>query len=221
MLECLPELRELKLVRTPGRLLQEPTDFSFLRQLEVLTFSHSEAQHPPRVPDSLRHLDVSHNVMMLFDHTVNPLPAGLESLFVADNPSITNRVLLRLLSAAAQRGSLRLLDVSMSLRINLHSFEWLLDAGHGSSLEVLHVAGNTTFGDQVTRELGRMVKLRGLDMALTPISGVGLSNLVFRKGSVLEWVRVAGCHNLGIDAIHAARDQGIQVSYQRSIYMSI
>lgn len=212
MLECLPELRELKLHAPPTGLLQEPADFSFLGQLEELSFSASDAQHPPRVPNSLRRLNVSHNSWMRFDHTADPLPAGLEFLSVAQNPSITNRVLLRLLSAAAERGSsLSRLEVGMCPRIDLDSLDWLLDAGHGSNLEWLSVAGSPTFGDQVTRELGRMVKVKVLDMRLTRISGVGLLNLILREGSVLERVRVAGCPNLGYDAILAARDRGIRV----------
>lgn len=212
MLECLPELRELKLNVPPTGLSQEPADFSFLTQLEALTFSATDAQHPPRVPDSLRRLNISHNSWMQFDRVVDPLPAGLEFLSVAQSPSITNRVLLRLLSAAAQRGSsLSRLEVGMCPRIDLDSLDWLLDAGHGSNLEFLSVAGSPTFGDQVTKELGRMAKLKVLDMGLTRISGVGLLNLISREGSVLERVRVVGCPNLGYDAIQAARDLGIRV----------
>jgi Leucine-rich repeat (LRR) protein len=214
MLEFLPELQELELVRSQLGLFPMPPDFSRLDCLEVLVFRGTDIWRFPVVPESLRRLDVSDSPSLKYRIDLDDTLPGLESFSISANPGIDNEELLGILSTASQKLSLRHLDVGMCPRIDADSLEWLLDAGHGDNLESLSLHGNQKFGDQVTRELGRMTNLKRLDIGNTKISGVGVSNLIHRRNSKLEWLGLDYCPNVGRDAIDMAVAEGLQVSHK-------
>lgn len=214
MIKDFPELRELNLCCRRIDSGHEPADFRELRRLEKLVLRDLTVHWFPKVPDSLLHLDIRVETLNMDHPDVKALPS-LESLGLPESSKINNAMLLMLLSATT---SLRSLDLSMCPRINADSMDWLLDAGHGDSLEYLSLAGNPSFRDEVTRELGRLKKLKRLDIAHTMITGIGVANLVYREGSQLEWLGLDYCINVGRDAIEAANAVGVRVSHRMDHY---
>lgn len=83
--------------------------------------------------------------------------------------------------------------------------------------------GVTSFGDQVTREMGCLGWLKGIDISNTKITGAGLMNIVNGVGRKraeemgrekgVEWVRIIMCDSVGLDAIELARKMGVIVTY--------
>lgn len=98
--------------------------------------------------------------------------------------------------------------------LDFDSLDWLLDVGHGELLEGLVVAGNPTFGDQVSKELGKLKVLRRLDISNTRISGIGVLYLVSRSENTIEWLCLDGCEYVGYDAVQKVRGMGISVSHK-------
>lgn len=99
----------------------------------------------------------------------------------------------------------------MCPRIDFDSLDWLLDPGHGGVLEELDVAGNV-FGDQVSKELGRLKLLKRLDASRTKISGIGVLNLLNRSENAINYLCLDGCENVGFDAIEKFKGMGVSVS---------
>ena len=214
MLEFLPELRELELVRSQLGMLPMPPNLRELSRLEVLVFHDTDLWFFPQVPESLRTLDVSGNPSLRYRPAHDSIPSGLESFVISANPRIDNDELLGVLQATSKTKSLRSLDFGMCPRIDADSLSWLIEAGHGEKLEFLSLEGNPSFGDQVTKELGRMVNLKRLNVSNTKISGVGICNLVCRKESQLRWLNVDYCPNIGRDALDLVIAQGVKVSHR-------
>ena len=214
MIKDFPELRELSL-NCRSIDTHERADFAKLCKLEKLVLRGPAVYQFPKVPESLVHLDIRVDNLNMYAAEVKALPSVLETLGLPENYTIDNTILLSLLSATT---SLRSLDVCGCPRINTHSMEWFLDAGHGDSLEHLSLAGNPTFSDEVTRELGRLKKLKRLDISNTRISGIGIANLVYREGSQLGWLGLDNCINVGRDAIDAAKAVGVSVSHRMDEY---
>ncbi|KAF8534825.1 hypothetical protein BDD12DRAFT_894964 [Trichophaea hybrida] len=213
MLECLPELQELELIKSQLGLFPMPLDLSELCYLEVVVLRSAEIWMFPRLADSVRRLDLSENPHLKYRVDQDAIPQGLESLAIVANPRIGNDEVLCILEATDAR-SLRSLDLGMCPKIDAGSLDWLLDTGHGGNMEHLSLEGNQSFGDQVTRELGRMTNLKRLNVGNTKISGVGVSNLIYRKGSKLEWLGLDYCPNVGRDAIESVKAEGIEVSHK-------
>lgn len=212
MLEFLPELRELELVRSQLGMFPMPADVSGLKHLETFVYRGTDIWQIPTLPESLRHLNLSGNPSLRFRPERDYIPPNLESLSIQENPRMGNDELLSMLAATAETKSLRSLDIGRCPKIDADSLDWLVVSGLVENLEVLSLQGNLRFGDQVTKELGRMVKLRRLNVGSTRISGVGVSNLVHRKESRLEWLGLDYCPNVGVDATGIVKSMGVEVS---------
>ena len=209
MLEFLPELRELSLVGAQLGLFPMPADFSGLAHLETAAYRGSDIWLMPTLPAGVRRLDLSQNPSLRYRDGVDTVPAQLEALAIFESPRLGNAELLAMLGGTR---ALRELDVGQCPKIDVDSLDWLLDAGLGARLEVLSLQGSPSFGDQVTREMGRLRALRRLNVGATRISGVGVANLVNRPGSRLEWLGLDYCPNVGRDAVELAIAAGVQVS---------
>lgn len=98
--------------------------------------------------------------------------------------------------------------------LDFDSLDWLLDVGHGEKLTELAVAGNSTFGDQVSKELGRLKALKKLDVANTRVTGIGVLNLVGKSENTIEWLCLDGCESVGRDVVQLVRGMGISVSHR-------
>jgi hypothetical protein len=208
----LPDLQNLELVCPQPGLLPFPTDLSELRSLEVLLLTNSDLWAFPKLPDSLIRLDLSNNASLRYHTTRDTVPSRLEALSITSNPRIGNEDVLDILGATSKSRSLVYLDLGGCPQIDTDSLDWLMDAGHGENLEFLSLKGNQTFGDQVTKELGRMVNLTSLNVGGTKISGVGVVNLISRKNNRLQWLGLDNCSYVGRDAIEAVIAEGIEVS---------
>lgn len=211
MIKDFPELRELSLCCRRIDSADEPADFGNLCRLEKLVLRGPTVLWFPKVPSTLVHLDIQVESLRMHTPSVEALPSVLESLRLPETRNIDNTTLLMLLSETT---SLRSLDLGMCPRISANSMDWFLDTGHGDSLEYLSLAGNPTFTDEVSRELGRLKKLKKLDISYTRITGAGVANLVYRDGSQLEWLGLDNCIHVGRDAIDAAKAVGVTVSHR-------
>lgn len=194
-------------------------DFSALEDLRVFTILRSTfLELFPLLPPSVQRLNLSENsnlICTLEDIAASPLP-NLEFLSFRSNPKLTNEMVLALLEPSIGRSRLRVLRMGMCPRLDFDSLDWLLGPGHGEILEELEVAGNSTFGDQVSKELGRVKLLKKLDASSTRISGIGVLNLLNRSENAIEWVCLDGCDSVGYDAVEKFRGMGISVSYKIS-----
>lgn len=192
-------------------------DFSALEDLRVLTLVRTSfLELLPLLPPAIQKLDLSENPNLfctLENITASPLP-NLEYLSVGSNPKIKNGILLALLEPSLEHHRLRVLKMNMCPRLDFDSLDWLLDLGHGENLEELAVAGNFTFGDQVSKELGRVKVLKRLDVSNTRISGIGVLNLLSRSESTIEWVCLDGCEYVGHDAVQKFKGMGVSVSHR-------
>lgn len=209
-------LCKLELINMPLHITSN--EFEGLESIEELNLHGSRHLSYPRflMPCRLRYLDLSDIPNMHFHAPViqeTPLP-HLEVLKITGNPHVSNTDILLLLDPCCENKSLRVLILSMCSRINVDSLGWLLEAGHGDSLEELALAGNSTFGDEVTKELGRLRNLRKLNVAYTAISGIGVLNVVNRDKSKIEWLGIDMCQNVMHDAVDLVKKKGIAVSHR-------
>lgn len=192
-------------------------DFSIIKDLKVLTLARmSFLKEFPLLPPTVRKLNLSGNphLVCTIEHiAASPLP-NLESLSIGSNPKAKNETVLALLEPSLEHHCLRALRMDMCPCLDFDSLDWLLDAGHGEELEELSVAGNSTFGDQVSKELGRLKSLKWLDISNTMISGIGLLHLVSRNENVIKWLCLDGCGYVGYDAVQKVRGMGIDVSHK-------
>lgn len=205
-LSLLPDLRELVLVNLRADLFELPSNpvLTEITSLEKLVIRHMNLWAPIAVPKSLKYLDISNNRNMRCDKDFT-LPPDLEHLSVNGSSKINNQQLLLWLQEVT---TLRYLDIGMCVKINACSLDWLLDAGHGKKLEFLSLRGNQTFGDQITKELGRLVELKWLDVGNTRISGIGVVNIINRRDSKLRWLGLDNCVAVGRDAIDLVLARG-------------
>lgn len=192
-------------------------DFSALEDLRVLTLVRTTfLELLPLLPPAVQKLDLSENpnlICTLADIAASPLP-NLEFFSIGSNPKIKNGIILALLEPSLEHRRLRVLKMNMCPRLDFDSLDWLLDLGHGEMLEELAVAGNFTFGDQVSKELGKVKALKRLDVSNTRISGIGVLNLLSRSGNAIEWLCLDGCEHVGHDAVQKFRGMGISVSHR-------
>lgn len=214
MLEFLPTLEVLELVKSQLGLFPMPPDLSVLSCLETLVLRGTDIWRFPKVPGSLRRLDLSENPSLRYRIDQDDVIPALDSFSISANPTIDNDELLAILSTTSQNLSLRHLDIGMCPRIDADYLNWLLDAGLGDNLEFFSLHGNPTFGDQLTRELGRLRNLKRLDIGNTKISSIGVSNLLYQGDSKLEWLGLDYCPNVMRDAITLATSMGVRASHK-------
>ncbi|KAF8417251.1 hypothetical protein EV426DRAFT_383769 [Tirmania nivea] len=195
-------------------------DFTSFQHLEQF-LSHNEfGIHFPYLPQSITSLTIRGN--HLIKSTSIPLP-NLHTLSISENNVVTNGFISSVLSYLRSPSPLRVLNLSQCSCIEAAELSWLLAEGHCDYLEELYLEGLSGFGDQVTREMGCLGWLKGLDISRTRVTGVGLMNIVNGVGRKraekigrekgVEWVKIVMCDWVGLDAIELARKLGVKVTY--------
>jgi len=198
-------------------------DFTGFQHLEQFLSQGGFDVHFPCLPPSITSLSLRGNQFpsqLSIDEY--PLP-NLHTLSLYENKYVNNEVISIMLSHLSSPSPLRVLNLSQCARIDATELSWLLAEGHCDYLEELYLVGVTSFGDQVTREMGCLGWLKGIDISQTRVTGAGLMNIVNGVGRKraekigrekgVEWVRIVMCDGVGLDAIELARKMGVVVTY--------
>lgn len=228
--QCMPNLRSIRLEKWEFRhVIPDSWDFRSFQHLTHFTIRDVNWGKAPLLPPTVTHLTLipysrELQIPTLIDQILAfPLP-NLTHLDLSNSISINNHVISAYLSGLARPSPLRNLNISGCIRVDASELSWLLDSGHCDYLEKLRLAGLATFDDQVTREMGRLKWLKGIDLSQTKITGAGLMNVVNGIGRErakelgrekgLDWVKLEQCEWVGLDAIELARKLGVKVSYR-------
>ena len=223
----MPNLRSIRLEKWGlCPIIPASWDFRNFQHLTHFIAGGSNGKKIPLLPPTVTHLTLSHEYqpdVSADDILAFPLP-NLISLDLSNSLSIKNHVISAYLSSLACPSPLRSLNISGCIWVDASELSWLLDSGHCDYLEELNLSGLTTFDDQVTREMGRLKWLRGIDLSRTKVTGAGLMNIVngvgkerarkLGKEKGLDWVRLEQCEGVGLDAIELAWKLGVKVTYR-------
>jgi len=224
--QAMPNLRSIATLDWGPLRIFRDWDFSGFQHLEQF-LSHNDFGVPfPRLPQSVTSLTlrgyhiVTQNTASLIDQ--NPLP-NLHTFNLSENRWANNEFISTILSHLPSPSPLRVLNLSQCPCIDATDLGWLLAEGHCDYLEELYLVGVTSFGDQVTKEMGCLGWLKRIDISQTSVTGVGLMNIVNGVGRKraektgrekgVEWVRIVFCEGVGLDAIELARKMGVRVTY--------
>ena len=217
LLEKAPNLRELSLQSWrdygSGSIVY---DFSVLTHLEVLDLAGFNMSHFPRIPASLRSLDLTECYSINCDTQVSQV-----------NIKDTNLQDLHSLSLSPGKWPISYENLQTLLRPSkslLKKFSYLCCAmednissliQEGYLVEVtelnLHYSSiNDKIAELIAENLPR---LKILDLAATSITGVGVKALVLKLGDRLEKLNLMHCTSVSSDAVDFARAKGVHVTY--------
>ncbi|KAI5785946.1 hypothetical protein EDC01DRAFT_198004 [Geopyxis carbonaria] len=220
LLDFLLQLEELELIKVPDGLLHGAEDFTSLTKLQKLVLRETTMNQYPALPSCLIHLDISNNSQMRFDRSrvlQSPLDQ-LEVFGIESNPWITEVELIDIIGPSSRTKSLITLKFGMCPRIDTTSLSWLTESGLADCLLNLSVHGNSSFGDEISKELGALHRLESLDASYTKLSGIGVINLICQGSSNLVWLGLDMCENVGKDAVEYARTKGINISHKLGVF---
>lgn len=192
-------------------------DLLSLPQLQHLNISRLIGRIPPRLPSSLRTLEMAqchitylaHNGGSVgFSHVSLP---QLTHLSLAQWPSLSLEQLRAFLEPS--RGELIHLDISGCYDIMYEHLEDLITLGLFKKIEILKLKA-CMINDEVAILLARNgPRLKVIDLACTKVSGVGVKALVTGLQGKLERLCLDECRSTSIDAVEFARSRGVKVAF--------
>ena len=190
-------------------------DISALTNLSSLNLSSLVQEDFPRLPPSLRVLDMTDCHTVQFDLAISetnlaafPLP-NLTSVTLpfARNISLAFVHLL----FGPSKGKLTKLDIG-GATFNIDVCE-LITAGYLAEVTELRLR-NRLVNDVVAKKLAsNLLKLEILDVSCTEITGVGVKALCLKRGAYLEKLNLDHCEKVSVDAVEWARERGVEVQY--------
>ena len=194
----------------------EPLDFSYLPTLEYLDISNLTTALPPRLPESIRSVDMTKcndnnytgiGAPQTYEPPVLP---NLSTLLLGHSYIHTPPQAIDIFTA--NRGGLRVVDISgILLEDQVPSL--ILD-GHLARVEKLKLRENAV-GDAVASLIAeKLSELQQLDLARTMVTGVGVKALITGLKGKLEWLGLDECRHTSVDAVELARSMGVKVSYR-------
>ncbi|KAF8458064.1 hypothetical protein BGX38DRAFT_643022 [Terfezia claveryi] len=142
-------------------------NFTGFQHLEQFRNQSGFDVHFPHLPPSITILSLRGNQLVsrgIID--AFPLP-NLHTLSLYENKYVSNCCISTFLSHLSSPSPLRILNLSQCAGIDATELSWLLAEGHCDYLEELYLVGVTSFGDQVTREMGCLGWLKGIDISQT------------------------------------------------------
>ncbi|MCJ1234631.1 hypothetical protein MMC14_002592 [Varicellaria rhodocarpa] len=211
----IPQIHELSL---PGWRPSDRSSFldiSSLTHLSSLNLSGLVQTDFPRLPPSLRILDMTDCNTLEFDLAITeinlatfPLP-NLISVTLPFARNISLAVIHLLFEP--NKGKLTKLDIG-GATFNIDVSE-LITAGYLAEVTELRLR-NRLVNDTVAKKLAlNLPKLKILDVSLTEITGVGVKALCLKKGARLEKLNLDHCEKVSVDAVEWARKRGVEVQY--------
>ena len=200
----------------PPNLHSEPvTDFSTLSELRSLDFSNVAAMLPPRLPPSLRTLNIAGCLCGTSAQSANlahnELPQ-LVRLSVAHWSGLSCADLQALLET--NKGKITHLDISGCIEIERDQLKELVQLGYLEEVEELKL-NRCCVDDMVAIKLARKLStLKVLEVGGTKITGVGVKALVTGLQGKLKYLRLDDCSSTSIDAVEFANSMGVVVSFK-------
>ena len=193
-------------------------DFSSLLHLQKLSLHQTMRYHFPKVPSTVRHLDLGRSLQLCNDFgesSDNLCNADLKELtsLVLPASNIGTAYLRKLLEPS--KGRIEVLDLSSEGYGQRHdlNLEDVMDSQFSTSLKELSVSRND-FGDGLFEHIARNCpRLQFLNASYTRITGVGVKALVLKPGEKLKKVNLRHCERVGIDAVDFARASGVEVDF--------
>lgn len=191
-----------------------PVDFSHSIFLEYLDISHVTMVAPPKLPVSLRSLDMSYcnhsNQRGAQPYEPSDLP-NLSTLLLRDSFIYSTPQIIDLITTSKCR--LQNVDLSIPYHNGLDPTSLILN-GYLSDVENLKLRACHAVGDEVASLLAtKLLKIQQLDLSRTRITGVGVKALLTGLAGKLTWLELDECSSTSIDAVELARSMGVRVSY--------
>ena len=180
-------------------------------QLEYLDLSNTQLKHLPKMPETLKHLNLSGNTQLHVgdDEVEAPNEMPLLETFNCESTNFSPGVVRILTEPSIKNGNLKTLLIGK--RIAEHRSTPVIDEYPASDtveeLSLSHMQINDTRMLQII-ELYPMLKK--LDVSGTKITGVAVRRFV-DKG--MQKLNLNECVDISQDAIDWARGQGIEVTF--------
>ena len=201
-------------LHTPG--FAEPV-YSDLASLVTLNLRDCTMWEHPKLPSSLRSLDLSGATVMVSrpSESVQVMQAldssELEVLKVGRSYVFSSTVLERLLTLSTTK--LTTLVISHCPGSYQAAIRTCLSKGSFRCIVELEVAGLGLDDDDMALLAENAPRMKHLDVGHTKITGIGVKALVTKAGTSLEWLGLDGCTLVSLDAVQLARKAGITVRY--------
>lgn len=194
---------------------RQPLDFSCLLLLESLDIDHVVTGLPPKVPKSLRSINMTGcNAAILgpgpdLQLSEPPVLPDLSSILVGYSTLHATPHVVDFFKAST--GGIQVADLSGK------SFEneviGLILDGYMARVEKLMLRESAVDDDGVSLIAQKLPLIKQLDLARTNVSGVGVRTLITGLGGKLEWLGLDECARTSVDAVVLARSMGVRVSY--------
>jgi F-box/TPR repeat protein Pof3 len=180
--------------------------------LESLDLTNTQLRRLPKLPPTLRHLILSNNVFLNFDHDDEEEPTALPLLetFACASTQLDASTIKMITAASIKGGKLKRLSLGRRL------CEWLPGAPveqeypPSETLEELSLSFLIIGDQRAVQVAGLYPKLRRLDVSGTKVTGVAVRQFVDMG---IRWLGLNECEQVGPDAIEWARGKGVEVLF--------
>jgi hypothetical protein len=190
-------------------------DYTMLSSLRSLDLTSSRVWSFPRLPQSIRVLNLSHCVVDLDQtnsiNTVEHWLPHLTSLQLAFSHHLGVHGLRSFLSA--NKGNLTALDLKFCNKLNHQDFLTLIGEGYFNAITDLSLIACAFKDDTALLLAAASTDLIHVDLSSTKVTGVGVKALVQKPGCKLQTLKVNNCQAIGKDAVEFARDSGVDVEF--------
>lgn len=196
--------------------LEEDWDFRVIPKLQILDITNNQNIIFPRLPPSLRNLDLSSCVpsplrddSSLTNIMDSSLPE-MKRLSLSNYHSMEPTQLRALLGEG--KGKLELLNLK-NCNFQAQDIKSLIQEGFLENVTQLSLAGLPANDACVEHLATNLHHLKFLDLAATRVTGVGVKALVLRPCVKLERLNLLQCSSVSVDAVTFARSCGIHITY--------
>lgn len=191
-------------------------DFSVTPKLQSLDITNNQHIIFPRLPPSLRALDLSSCIaspqlddLSLANVMDSSLPE-MKSLSLSNYHSMEPTRLMALLSLG--KGKLEFLNLK-HCNLQAQNISSLIQDGFLTNVIQLGLAGLPVNDTCVELLATSSHLLKYLDLSSTRVTGVGVKALVLKPGVRLERLNLMQCSLVNVDAVNFGRSHGIQITY--------
>ena len=209
LLAAIPNIRDLTIgsMEIYGR--SPDPDFDTLHKLESLDVSSVNIYFPLKLPSSIHTLTLGRS--QLIERTIECDASRLVRLSLPHGLEGSDVRLLDILEA--NKGNLIYLHISSSI-FEDNLYRRLADEGYLVKVEELKL-NDADADDELAIAIAKNCPaLKGLSLADTKVSGVGVKAIVTALEGKLEYLNLDGCKHTSIDAVEWARSKGVRVAFR-------
>jgi F-box/TPR repeat protein Pof3 len=193
-------------------------DFSDLSQLETLELTGTQLVTFPKLPSSIRHLNMSNMYNLAFfsqeslENLADANLVHLESFACDQTQGFRPDNLRKLLEPSRESGGLQSLSIS-GTGLVIQELRALLYGEFFANISDLSMADLMVRDDFIDDLIREIPKLERLDISKTYVTGVALKALATRPQGPVKWLDIRHCLYVPIDAVWFSQSMGVSLKY--------